>query len=364
MKPSTVLVHAAPFFLTALGCGGGGAQPTMCVGANIVASETSNYAFSSTIKLSPVTVAPMSNLAFDWSGLTKDFLGHPLAPATDLGSAIMMIWNLTLADFETALNADTLYTADLVVSPPLNLPLAGATSGQLYDFMINGTAASPATFNAYFDAALYTPANSAFIIGVQTGTDPGRQMRMLQSFNLDASSSVTNVTLTDNSTKLTYSANLRALTITGVPGGTAALTLDWTEISTPSCTPLPVGACPTGSTMGTCPATGMQSCLHYKRNALGHDFKDGYVTSAIVGHYAQTPAELEADFLDLDRIAMATYRADIQSGSVLDFTMLEDDSGAAFPGIDDNGTWLVGLFCGNCRNPAPWYMTILKTCSM
>ena len=119
-------------------------------------------------------------------------------------------------------------------------------------------------------------------------------------------------------------------TITGVPGGTAALMLDWSQMQT---------------------------------NALGAQFKEGYVTSAVVGHYTQTPAELEAAFLDLDSIATATYRAAIDAGSVLDFTMLKDAGGAPFPGIDDSGTWLVGLFCGNCRNPAPWYMTILKTCA-
>ena len=225
MKPSRIAVLAAPLCLMALGCGGGGGtpQPTMCFGADVVANETNDYAFSSTITLQPVTVAPMSNLTFDWSGLTKDFLGRPLAPATDLGTAIVMIWDLALADFETALNADALYTADLVVSPPLNLPLAGATSGQLYDFLVNGTAVTPAMFNAYFDATLYTPDSSTFIVGVQTGTDLGRNIRMLQAMNLDASSTVTNVALTNTSTKLTYTANLHDLTITGVPGGTPAL---------------------------------------------------------------------------------------------------------------------------------------------
>lgn len=55
-------------------------------------------------------------------------------------------------------------------------------------------------------------------------------------------------------------------------------------------------------------------------NALGADFKEGYVTSAVVGHYTQTPTELEANVLDLDRIASEYYRADIPSGSILDFT--------------------------------------------
>jgi hypothetical protein len=331
MKPSTILLRAAPLCLTALGCGGSDAQQTMCFGANVVASEQNNYAFSSTMTLAPVKVAPMSNLTFDWSGLTEDFLGHPVNAVTDLDTAIMMIWALPRAEFEAELNADALYTADLVVSPPLNLLLAGETSGQLHNFQINGTGLSPAMFNDYFDVTLYPPATATFIIAVQTGLDIGNGIRMLQSFDLDASSTNTNVTLTNDSTKLTYVANLHNLTITGVPAGTPALTLDWSQMKT---------------------------------NALGAEFKEGYIISAVVGHYTQTPAELEASFLDLDRIATATYRADIMTGSVLDFTTLRDESGAAFPGIDDTGTWLVGLICGSCRNPAPWYMTILKTCSM
>ena len=314
----------------AIGGGAGCSKGESCAGANVVAHEANNYAFTSKITLSPVTVAHMSNLTFDWSGVTTDFLGRTVTPATDLNMAIVMFWDLPLAEFEKELNADSLLTADLIVSPPLNLPIAGATSGQLYSFMVNGTAVTPEMINQYFDATLYTAANSTFLVGVQTGTDIGRQLRMLQAFDLDASSSETNVKLTNDSTKLTYTANLHSLAVTHVPGGTAALTLDWSQMKT---------------------------------NALGAEFKMSYVTSAIVGHYTQTPAQLEAQFLDLDRIGTATYRADIPSGSVLDFTKLKDENGASFLGIDDNGTWLVGLFCGNCRNPAPWYLTILKPCS-
>jgi hypothetical protein len=331
--PATKAVAAAVVWAAAVGCGGGsGSQPMMCFGASVVANERNDYAFSSTITLSTVTVAPMTNLSFAWGGLTKDFLGHPLSPTTDLGAAILAIWALPLHDFETKLNADALFTADLVVSPPLNLPITnGATTGNLYDFLINGTALSPAMFNQYFDASLYTPANSTFMFGVQAGTDLGRQIRMLKALNLDASSTVTNVSLTDDSTTLKYTANLHTLTITGVPGGTPALMLDWSQMTT---------------------------------NALGRTFTTGAVTDAVVGHYSETPVELETQFLDLDRIAIATYRAQIAAGSVLDFTTLVDENGASFPGIDGTGTWLVGLTCGGCRNPAPWYMTILKPCSM
>jgi hypothetical protein len=305
-------------------------QPVTCNGATIVAKEANDYAFSSTITLTPVTVKQMSNLTFDWSAVTKDFLGHTLQSG-DLNTALAMLWGLKLSDLETALNADELFTSDLVASPPPSMAINGNTSAKLYDFTINGTALPPEMINGYFDAAMYTPASSTYLLGVQHGTELGREMKMLQAFNVDASSSNTNVTMTNDSTKMTCQVSLRNLTITGVPGGTPALMLDWSQMQT---------------------------------NALGAQFKDGYITSAVVGHYSQSPADLEAKFLDLDTIATNYYRANIGAGSVLDFSTLKDAGGASFPGIDDSGTWLVGLICGNCRNPAPWYMTILKPCTM
>jgi hypothetical protein len=312
------------------GGGGGGMQAAMCAG-NVVASEKNDYSFSSTITLTPVTVASMSNLTFDWSGLTRDFEGHELAPATDLGMAVVMFWDLPLDQFEAKLNADALFTSDLIVSPPLSLPLSGgATSAHLYDFTINTTPVTPDMINPYFDATLYPPSSASFIAGVEAGTVLGRNLRMMQAFNLDASSTTTVVPITNDSMKLAYTANLHDLATTLVPGGTSALTLDWSQMTV---------------------------------NGLGREFSASDVTDAVVGHYAETPAELETKFLDLDRIALARYHASIPSGSVLDFKLLKDTNGASFTGIDATGTWLVGLFCGNCRNPAPLYMTIVKPCS-
>lgn len=310
--------------------GSGGNQAQTC-GANVVASEKNDYAFSSTITLTPVTVASMSNLTFDWSGLTNDFEGHPVAPGTDLGLAVVMFWDLPLEQFEAKLNADALFTSDLIVSPPLSLQLtAGVTSAKLYDFTINTTPVTPDMINPYFDAAAFPPSSASFIAGVESGAVIGRNLRMMQAFNLDASSTTTVVPITNDSMKLAYTANLHELTPMVVPAGTAALTLDWSQLKT---------------------------------NGLGREFAPGDVTDAIVGHYAETPAELEAKFLDLDRIALATYRASIPTGFVLDFKQLKDKNAASFTGIDGTGTWVVGLLCGNCRNPAPLYMTVLKPCS-
>ena len=329
-------VLCLPAFTCALACSsGGGEQPMMCYSASVVANEVNDYSFQSTITLPPVTVKSMTNLTFDWSGVTQDFLKHPLNAATDLNTISVMLWQLPLAELQRKLNDDELFQTDLYVVPPPSWPAPGAstngaTSAMLHDFTVNGQVVDAPTFNTYFDPAMFPPSMFSYMAAAATGTTIGQGFRMLQSFQLDANATETKVSLKNDSTKLTYSANLHNLTITGVPGGTAALMLDFGQMKT---------------------------------NAMGAMWKEGYITSAVVGHYSETPSQLEGKFLDLDRIATKYYRADIASGTVLDFTTLKDSTGASFPGVDETGTWLVGLICGNCRNPAPWYMTILKPCT-
>jgi hypothetical protein len=287
----------------------------------------------------------MSNLTFEWGSLTHDFLNHPLNVATDVNAVSVLIFGpgVPLDQLAPKLNADTLTPNDVyIVPPPSVLPTGGQTSAMLYDFTLNGTPQSVDVWNSYFnpdpDGGLSTSMYS-FMFAAASGTTIGSGFRMLQTFQLDESSTNTMVKMTNDSTKLSYSANLHSLTITGVPAGTPNLTLDWAEMV----------------------VAGME-----KKNGLGAPFKNGYVTSAIVGHYTQTPAELEAKFLDLNMIAQPNqyYTGPLTSSTMLDFSTLTDmTTQAPFPGIDDTGTWLVGLICGNCRNPAPWYLTILKPCT-
>ncbi len=356
MRTQTTALFAASlsFFVAACSSSSGGSattactsaavtnaqQQVACMGASIVANEANNYAFTSTMKLPPVTVKSMSDLKFDWSGVTQDFLGHKIDAKTDLDIISLLMFQVPITDLETRLNADTLSQQDVLVVPPPSWPAdpvagtGGVTSAQLYSFTGNGTPITPDMFNQYLDPVALPPSMFSYVVAAASGTTIGENFKMLQTFKLDPASSSTTVAIKDDSTQLTCQVSLRNLTITGVPGGTPALMLDWSDMVTRSA-----------------------------KNGLGGVFKDNYVTSAIVGHFTETPAELEKKFLDLDLIATKYYRADITQNGMLDFTTLKDSSGAAFPGVDDTGTWMVGLQCGNCRNPAPWYMAILKPCT-
>jgi hypothetical protein len=311
------------------GSGGGGSAGNSCSGNSLVASEAHDYEFTSTLTFPPVKVAPKSDLSFDWSAVNKDFLGHSLDTKKDLNTILVLMWKLTLDDLQTKLNADALKQKDLVTLPLQYATDGIAASAKMLTFTNSG-APSATEILSFLDPDTYSPASYTYTLMAAQGSTLGEGTKMIQSFQVDPNSTNTNVALTTDSTKLTYSTDLHSLTPTLVPAGQAALTLEYGQLA---------------------------------KNALGNEWVASNITKALVGHYTQTPTELESKFLDLELIATKLYRGDITTGTKAIFSNLKTDSGEFFPGIDDSGTWLVALQCGGCRNPAPWYLSILKTCT-
>jgi len=295
------------------------------------ATTANNYQFSSTITLTPVLVKPDTELTFDWSAVTKDFLGHDMDPAKDVDSANLVLWALNEQDLQTKLNADALRQLDAVVpatSPTKNT----ATSVSLFDFQ--SAAGEPLTQDQilpYMNATKYPPEANTYTFIVATGSlISGGKSRMIQALKLDPTSTNTAVKLSNASTKLDYTVDFHSLTPTSVPAGEAKLTVDWADILT---------------------------------NAMGNPFLPTQITEVRVAHYTQTQSELEAHFLDLELIDEDTWRDQEVAGTNVDLSKLTNDAGQSFPGVSSSGTWVLGLVCGACRNPAPWYLTVLKPCN-
>jgi hypothetical protein len=302
-----------------------------CLGTTLKANERNNYSSWSKMTLPAVKVKPKSELSFDWGSVTKDFISHDVDAKSNLNMLMVLFFQLPLQELEVKLNADSLNQNDLVISPPLTLRTNGSdTTAKLFSFDLNGAYVEPERVLLYFDADFYAPADHTYALAAATGTEVGLGIRILQTFQLDPNSSNTEVKLTDSSVKLEWTANLHDLTPTGIPKGEAAITLDWGDMT---------------------------------KNGLGADFDPTQITRAMVGHYAGGSGQLEQDFLDIELIATELYETKIEAGSTVDFSaMTRKSDGTSFPGIDDTGTWLVALQCGVCRNPSPWYLSILKPC--
>ena len=156
MKVATITLLAALAASSISACGDGGttSPPAMCTGNTLIAKEANNYRFSSTLKLTPVSVAPRpADLTINWGGVTKDFLGHTINPATDIDMVEVIVVNLPLAQLETMLNDDgTLATAILATVPPPALITNGtATSANLTTFQVNSYPVGSADIANYLD---------------------------------------------------------------------------------------------------------------------------------------------------------------------------------------------------------------------
>ena len=320
------------------GGGSGGGSVTCISGSTLIAKEANDFNFTSTLTFPPVKVAPKSDLTLDWSGVTTDFLGHALDTKKNLNTILVLMFKLTLADLQTHLNADDIKQKDLVTIPLQYATDGSGTSAKLLTFTNSGNP-SASDIMSYLDPTQYSPASYTYTLMAATGSMLGEGTRMIQSFQVDPNSTNTTVNMTKDSTQLTYTADLSHLTPTGVPAGKATLTLDYSQIT---------------------------------KNGLGNPFDAGSITKALVGYYSETPAELEKKFLDIELIAKKLYRGDSDtratnhidlSDNKVDLSALKTDGGDAFSGIDDTGTWLVALQCGGCRNPAPWYLSVLKVCT-
>ncbi|HEY8925507.1 MAG TPA: hypothetical protein VIU64_14070 [Polyangia bacterium] len=311
--------------------GSGNGSPMSCSNSTtIMATEDHDYKFSSTLTLEPIAVKPKSVLHFKWGSVTKDFIGHPVDAKKDLTTILMFLWRLNRDDLQTKLNNDELRGTDLVSGAPLTLPAdCNNTEADLTSFKLGG--GMDLTLDMVLDRLdpdKYPPDKNTYTLMAQTGTELGRGVRMIQAFKLDNSSNNTTVELKNDSTGLQKTVDMHSSQMTEVPSGDACIKLDWEKLP---------------------------------KNALGVDFDNTSITEVMVGHYDESPTDLEGDkFLDLDRIAKDLYRGNIDSGFVADFSKLKNSSGDYFKGIDNTGTWLVALICGNCRNPAPLYLSVLK----
>jgi hypothetical protein len=317
-----------------------------------------NYTFASNITLTPTKVkANEPNLDFDWSGVTTDFLGRKMDPATDIDSTLLVILSLTAEQFEQHLNADDGTLTQFNQGALQLLTNKTLTKGNLEDFGVPTQPQNTYKTSAdvkkgvddYLNPAVSDPTKTILALMPSTGTDPGSGARMIQVFTVDTASTTTSLALGSNtrtapganghtggttgpSMSVTYDTSLQKLTPLGLPAGNPNITVDWS-----------------GLTM----------------NGLGRTWEARSITKLTVGHYTQSLTELENQFFDLETIATSLYSEYVPSDDPISLSGLKDAQMNAFPGIDDSGTWIMALFCDPkyCGNPAPWFLTVLKPCN-
>jgi hypothetical protein len=301
--------------------------------AAVVITDETNYSLTDSFSISHVVLQNDYDLVFDWSQLTVDFFGKTVNPSTDINTVSISLWNLKPTDIEHALKVDNLpLTSNSGVIT--TFPDGTYTRQNLTNFNELGNPLPIDQLWSRFDVTTpnyqYPQDMYTFLVMAQSGADVGKKPHSIALFNLDTSSTTTQLNLTNDSTKLTYSVDLEKAHPMLVPTGLPTLTIDWSQMMT---------------------------------NCLGNTYDGSQITTAAVAHYAnKTLPDLQSQFLNLEDIADGWWSGSITAGRTIDLSTLTDKSGATFPGIDDNGVWMAALFCDGCNNPAPWSITILQPC--
>jgi hypothetical protein len=264
-------------------------------------------------------------------------MGHSLDPLRDINMVVVTAWFLSQAELIDMLNRDEMNQTKLLGAITA-YPYDMFTSENLLDFTLLGNPltnpADIATRDSYFNATdpEYDPNLYTHMVMVQSNEmTPGKSVRMIQFFTLDANSTDTQINITTDSTKLTYEVDMRSQSRIPVPLNTPTLSVNWENVS---------------------------------KNASGFLFVPNRVDRVVVAHYSMSVCELEDNFLDLETIHDKWYYFDLENVSVSqDLTALKTADGVPFPGITADGIWILGLFCTlECSNPAPIFMTILHPC--
>ena len=319
--------------LGAMACGGGsdgddptGSQTTDSGTTGVVdpsllmLTDAHNYSFSSDLQIGTVEVAPATDLAIDWSAVTRDIRGRSVDPLT-VQQLLLVELDGTPADVLQKIDANDLQQADAL---------------NQYLFLNWGrdeiAASEMSILGNDLDVELLTEdPSTTWLLSLANIIDQ-RFDFLLNTFVVPTTGATnTDVVFTDTSATLTFDADLQSGQRLVSAEGLEAYELDWSEATT---------------------------------DVFGRPLDLGLVTRVIVGKVGTDDiGQVEADFLQLYELADELYVLSVngdESADLLEATLEGDDS-TSFAGFTADGTWVVGVECTRqeCTNPAPLLMAVV-----
>ena len=294
-------------------------------------ADKMNYFFHSSLSAVTTQVKANSDIAFDWSTATVDMLGRKLDPLADVDMMQLMLWRYSKDEFLTAINKDDLQLGRLVAMGYCDTQRL-RTDCRFFDLIAPAGSTIPQdTLLGYVNPSAYSPDIHVWAIMLASGKVFGRGTRLLAFFQPTDGETNDQVRLSNDSTTLSYTVDLASIEPIPLPQHTGDVVLSWADDS------------------------------RLTRTGMGADWVPTYITDVTVARYVgYSIADLERQFLLLQDLASEQYSARLNAGQEVALARLADAAGNPFSGIDENGIWLFSLTCGSCRNPAPWFLSILQ----
>ena len=331
---SSVFAGCAPADDDDNGTGGTGGTGGGTSGAGVQMKDVNNFTtLNSKLNIQTIETAPAASLDISWAGITNDILCHPVNPAEDIDDVVFLRLNdPSQENIAKKLDGDGIASADLKSPGAFEFQPKGMTASKLKDFSFQGTSVD-------VNQNYAEDATSTYMLIFQKGIALGHGAISMVFLKPTATSQNTTVTAPSNTPDaagkcplLDFSADLTTSLVPVKVSKTGPWILNWSGVKT-------------DSRMQPLQKTGIDRML--------------------IGFYAnKTPANLQTDFLNLEINDTASWELPF-TGAVTSASLgaaKNRKDGTPFPGFDQPtpGTWILGLFCGSCQNPAPLFVTILE----
>lgn len=278
-------------------------------------TDAANYRYEGVLDAPSFPIAEGADAVLDWSGLTTDLRCNALDPVADIDNTSLLVFPyLTELEVEQGLSDDNLDQADLAVY--LSHEPGDDTNVRLSQMGFFGTDADI--------EARFTEGSGTWAVLLTTGTEIAVGARMFAFLRPTAGETAIQADVTDGCPVLDFSADLASMAPVPVLVD-GPWQLDWSALT---------------------------------RDGHGGAFEPTRVDGLLVARFDRTVEDLQANFLDLESLAVETWRYTITGGTTADLGALTGPSDP-FPGFATEGVWAVALTCGTCPNPAPLFLTIV-----
>jgi hypothetical protein len=312
-----VLCCIGPF---ALGCGGDDAPEN--AGGGILLKDSQNYRATAALSIPSVETVSGMDIDICWDDLVSDLQCHDVMPLVDINTVgIVRLLNVQEDEAEELLANGQLAMSQVDGYLQFNTDHQ-STCGKLSSMSLVGTRINIGEH--YSESSGHT-----YLLVFTESADPGGAAYAMTFVKPTSTSDNTMVNAVNGCGLLDFTADL----------------------TTPDKVPVPLER------------PWIMNWRDVTKDGQGYEIDVGGIDRALVGFYeGMTVAEVEEQILDLEIIATDIWEIRIEQGRTaqLEFAQNRDDE-SLFPGFDTSreGTWVFGLTCSTCQNPAPVVLSIL-----
>ena len=284
-------------------------------------TDANQFAYDASLEADVIELVPGADATVDWTGVTRDMQGHPIA-TEDVSEALLIGFRgLSPTELVGQLAADTLRQE--AVSVWLTANSADGTA-RLSDFGMMGNRLNVQDHvqpGVTWMLAIRQPGTATIVrMVIMVAVEPTPSV----DADLDAESSQSLVIVDDRSSLLFADVDFSSLARVDVQANVGTLVLDWQAISV---------------------------------DGLGNPLAMPSVTALFLGRFTESREQLENNVFDLDATAAESWTMRLGGSS---WANLDSLAGATpFEGVTSEGTWLLALSCTECLNPAPRVVTFL-----